>query len=147
MKIAIGSDHAGLSLKKIIIEKFKDIEFDDVGTYTEESCDYPVFAEKACIKVRDGLADAGIVICGSGIGISIAANKVKGIRAALCFNGYMAEMSRRHNNANVLAIGARVIGQDVAVDIVEKWISAPFDGGRHQKRVDKISEIENKECQ
>ena len=147
MKIAIGSDHAGVHLKKLIIEKFKDIDFDDVGTHSEDSCDYPDYAAKACYKVRDGLADAGIVICGSGVGISIAANKVKGIRAALCFNSYMAEMSKRHNNANVLALGARVIGQDVALDIVEKWIKAPFEGGRHQNRIDKITGIENKECQ
>jgi ribose 5-phosphate isomerase B len=147
MKIAIASDHAGFVLKKAIIEKFKELDFDDVGTHNEESCDYPDYAVKACVKVRDGLADAGIVICGSGIGISIAANKVKGIRAALCFNSYMAELSKKHNNANVLALGSRVTGQDVAIDIVDKWINTQFEGGRHQKRIDKISGIEYKECQ
>jgi ribose 5-phosphate isomerase B len=147
MKIAIGYDHAGITLKKIIIEKFTEIDFVDVGTFTEESSDYPDYAAKVCYKVREGSVDFGIVICGSGIGISIAANKFKGIRAALCFNSYMAEMSRRHNNANVLALGARIIGQDVALDIIDKWLKAPFESGRHQRRIDKISEIEIKECE
>ncbi|MCU0848994.1 MAG: ribose 5-phosphate isomerase B [Spirochaetes bacterium] len=144
MKISIGSDHAGLRLKRFLIDKFKDrgLEFIDVGTHTEESCDYPDFASAAAGKVRDGAADKGIVICGSGIGVSIAANKIKGIRAALCFNEYMAEMSRRHNDANVLALGARVIGDDLAAAIVDRWISTGFEGGRHQKRLDKISALE-----
>jgi len=144
MKISIGSDHAGLRLKRFLIDKFKDrgLEFIDVGTHDEASCDYPDFASAAAGKVRDGEAVMGIVICGSGIGVSIASNKINGIRAALCFNEYMAEMSRRHNDANVLALGARVIGEDLAAAIVDRWISTGFEGGRHQKRLDKISALE-----
>jgi len=142
MKLAIGSDHAGVQLKKIIIDEFKDIEFDDVGPFTEESCDYPDHVSKVGLKIQQGEAEAGIVICGTGIGASIAVNKMKGIRAALCFNGFMAEMTKRHNNANVLALGARVIGVDLAIEIVKRWLEAPYEGGRHQRRIDKISAIE-----
>jgi len=144
MKIAIGSDHAGLKLKNLIMESFEEYDFLDAGTYSEESCDYPDYAEAACMKVINGEAEKGIVICGTGIGISVAANKVKGIRAALCFNEFMAEMSRKHNDANVLALGARVIGEDLALRIVERWFSSDFEGGRHQRRVDKIGKIEEK---
>lgn len=144
MKIAIACDHAGLQLKNTIISHFKEVTFDDAGTFTEESCDYPDYISKAVFQVRDGQADAAIVICGSGIGASIVANKVKGIRAALCFNCYMAEMSRRHNNANVLALGARVIGEDIALRIVDVWLKSGFDGGRHQRRIDKISALEGR---
>ncbi len=142
MKIAIGSDHAGVELKAAIIEKFADINFEDVGTNSTESCDYPDYASQVAFLVRDGKADAGIVICGTGIGASITANKVKGIRAALCFNGFMAEMTKRHNDANILAMGARVIGFDLAFEIVERWLSAPFEGGRHQRRIDKVAALE-----
>ena len=142
MKIAIGSDHAGFSLKQNIIDRFDKIQFIDVGTHNEDSCDYPEYGAVAAGKVISGEADFAIVICGSGVGISITANKVPGIRAALCHNEYMAEMSRRHNNANVLALGARIIGEDLAAAIVERWISSPFDGGRHQRRIDIISKIE-----
>ena len=145
MKIAIGSDHAGLRLKKIIIEHFKDIEFDDVGTHTEESCDYSDFASQVAFKVRDHEVDQGIVICGSGIGVSITANKVKGIRAALCFNGYMGEITKRHNNANVLALGARIIGDEVAIETVKRWLGAEFEGGRHSRRIEKIAQEEKSE--
>lgn len=144
MKIAIGCDHAALRLKNIILNTIKDVEFADVGAYSEDSCDYPDYALAVGRKVVSGEADLGIVLCGSGIGISIAVNKIHGIRAALCTNGYMAEMSRRHNDANVLAIGARIVGDDLAVDIVKKWLGASFEGGRHQRRVDKIIEIENR---
>lgn len=144
MKISIASDHAGLQLKKTIISNFKEVAFDDVGTHTEESCDYPDYISLAAFQVRDGKADSAIVICGSGIGASIVANKVKGVRAALCFNCYMAEMSRRHNNANVLALGARVIGEDIALRIVDVWLKTGFDGGRHERRIDKITALE--EC-
>lgn len=143
MKIAIASDHAGFALKKTIIGRFTDIDFDDCGTHSEESCDYPDFISQAAFKVRDGGTDRGIVICGSGIGASIVANKVKGIRCALCFNCYMAEMSRRHNNANILALGSRIIGEDIALRIVEVWLNTEFEGGRHQRRIDKISTLEN----
>ncbi len=142
MKISIGSDHAGIELKAAIIEKFADINFEDVGTYSADSCDYPDYASQVCFKVRDGEVDAGIVICGTGIGASIAANKVKGIRASLCFNGFMAEMTRRHNDSNVLALGARIIGVDLAMEIVKRWLDAPFEGGRHQRRIDKVTALE-----
>ena len=145
MKLVIGSDHAGIGLKKVIVETFNDIDFDDVGTYSTDSCDYPDYSKKVAEKVQSGEVDAGIVICGSGIGASIAVNKCSGIRAALCFNEYMAEMSKRHNNANVLALGARIIGEDVALAIVKRWISSEFEGGRHQRRIDKITMIESKE--
>jgi ribose 5-phosphate isomerase B len=143
MKIAIASDHAGLRLKNILKKHFAEHEFIDVGTHTEDSCDYPDYAQLAGEKVVSGEAEKGIVICGTGIGISIAANKVKGIRAALCFNEFMAEMSRKHNDANVLALGARVIGDDLAVRITEVWLKTEFEGGRHEKRVFKIGKIES----
>ena len=143
MKIAIGSDHGGIKLKRFIISHFKELSFDDVGTYSEESCDYPDIVPKVGYKVVKGDADFGIVICGSGIGASIVANKIKGIRAALCMNEYMAEMSRRHNDANILALGERVIGTDLAVAIVKRWLESPFDGDRHQRRIDKITKLEN----
>jgi len=145
MKIAIGSDHAGVRLKKAIMDHFADIEFEDVGTYTEESCDYPDFASEVGFRVRDSKVDGGIVICGTGIGVSIAVNKIRGVRAALCFNGFMAEMTKRHNNANVIALGARVIGEDLAFEIVKRWLEAPFEGGRHMRRVDKIGALEKSE--
>ncbi len=143
MKIVIASDHAGLRLKNILMKHFTEHEFVDVGTYTEDSCDYPDYAALAGKKVVDREAEAGIVICGTGIGISIAANKVKGIRAALCFNEFMAEMSRKHNDANVLALGARVIGDDLAIRITDVWLKTDFEGGRHEKRVLKIGKIES----
>ncbi|HPS85447.1 MAG TPA: ribose 5-phosphate isomerase B [Spirochaetota bacterium] len=143
MKIAIASDHAGFRLKNILKKHFAEHEFIDVGTHTEESCDYPDYAVLAAEKVVSGEAEAGIVICGTGIGISIAANKVKGARAALCCNEFMAEMSRRHNDANILALGARVIGDDLAIRIADVWIKASFEGGRHEKRVLKIGKIES----
>lgn len=144
MKIAIASDHAGLRMKRLIIGSFPGNEFTDVGTHTEDSCDYPDFAAEAARLVASGNAEKGIVICGSGIGVSIAANKVRGIRAALCFNEYMAEMSRKHNDANVLALGARVIGDDIALRIVDTWLKTGFEGGRHQRRIDKMMELENR---
>jgi ribose 5-phosphate isomerase B len=142
VKIGIASDHGGFKLKEAIIRHFAAIQFDDVGTHTEDSCDYPDYIEKACAKIRSGEIQFAIVICGTGIGASIAANKIQGIRAALCCNEFMAEMSRRHNDANVLALGARVLGDELAIRIVERWLASPFDGGRHQRRIDKIHEIE-----
>lgn len=141
-KMIIGSDHAGFSLK----EKLKDFlvkrgfEVIDVGCYKEVSCDYPEFAKVLCEKVLEHHS-LGILICGSGIGMSISANRIKGIRAALCFNEYMARMSRRHNNANVLCLGARVIGEDVAKAILEAFLSEEFEGGRHQRRIDLIESL------
>ncbi len=142
MKISIGSDHAGFRMKKLIIEQFTDIEFQDEGTYSEDSTDYPDWISKVGFSVRNGTSDLGIVICGTGIGASIVANKIRGIRAALCFNSLMAEMSKRHNNANVLALGARILGDDLAIKIVKTWLNTPFDGGRHQRRIDKITGLE-----
>lgn len=148
MKIALACDHGGFTLKEVIksyLEELK-IEYVDYGTYSEESVDYPDFAYKGAKGIVNGEADRGIFICGTGIGMSIAANKVRGIRAALCYNIYAAEMSRRHNNSNVLCLGGRVLGNELAKAIVKKWIETPFDGGRHERRISKISEIEEKEC-
>ncbi len=142
MKIAIASDHAGYELKKDLIETLTNVEFLDMGTNSTESCDYPDFISQVGVKIQNNEAEMGIVICGTGIGASMVANKMKGMRAALCFNEFMAEMSRRHNNANILALGARVIGVDLALAIVNRWLDTPFDGGRHQRRVDKIMGLE-----
>jgi len=122
----------------------KGLELKDFGTYTEESCDYPVYGEAVARAVADGACAQGIVICGTGIGISIAANKVKGIRAALCGDCYSAEMARLHNDANVLALGARVLGSGLALKIVDTFLATDFEGGRHARRVDLIGEIETR---
>ena len=146
MKIAIGSDHGAVELKefvKTILEDLK-IEFNDVGTFGTESVDYPDIAEKVCAEVVSGKSECGIVLCGTGIGISIAANKIKGIRCALCNDVYSAKKSREHNNANVLAMGGRVIGVGSAEEIVRAWFSTDFEGGRHERRINKISALEGK---
>lgn len=145
--IAIGSDHAGLPLKEEIIKHFREkgIEFKDYGTYTTESVDYSDYGRKVALSVQSGECEKGIVICGTGIGISIAANKVKGIRASLCTNSYMAKMTRMHNDSNILALGQRVTGVGVALDIVDTWLNTSFEGGRHQRRIDKIKDIENEQ--
>jgi len=144
MKVAIGSDHGGLALKNEMVQFLKEasIDFEDVGTYTEDSVDYPVYGEKVSKAVIEGDCDCGIAICGTGLGISMACNKVKGIRAALCTNEYMAEMSRHHNNANVLCMGGRVIGPELAKAILKTFLKTPFDGGRHQRRLDLITRLE-----
>ncbi len=144
MKIAIGSDHAGYDLKEIIKNYLieKGYEVVDKGTNSKGSVDYPIFGESVAETVAKGEADRGIVICGTGIGISISANKVKGIRAALCTNEYMARMARKHNDANVLALGARVLGIDLALSIVETFLNTEFEGGRHERRVHLIHNIE-----
>lgn len=146
MIIALGSDHAGLSLKNQIVEHLKEkgVAFKDFGTYTMESCDYPDFGEKVATEVAQGNYDLGILVCGTGIGISIAANKVPGIRAANCSDTFSAHACREHNNANILALGERVVGAGVALDIVDAFLNATFLGGRHGTRVDKISDIEKK---
>jgi ribose 5-phosphate isomerase B len=146
MKIALGSDHGGLDLKKQIILhlKSKNIEIKDFGTYTEDSCDYPDYALEVAQEVVAEKFELGILICGTGIGIGIAANKVPGIRAALCHDTFSAHASREHNNANILTLGARVIGIGLALDIVDAFINGKFQGERHQKRIDKITEIEKK---
>ncbi len=145
MKIAIGSDHAGFRLKEIVKNflKTRNIEVEDFGTYTEESVDYPDYAFKVGEAVARKDFDFGILICGSGIGMSIAANKVKGVRAALCNDLYTAHVSREHNNANILCIGGRVIGEEVAKEIVLVWLNAKFEGGRHERRINKITDYEN----
>ncbi len=146
MKIAIGCDHAGYQYKEIVKKHLEEKGFQviDKGTYSEERVDYPIYGEAVANAVASGEADKGIVICGTGIGISISANKVKGIRAALCTNEYMARMARKHNDANVLAFGARVLGIDVALGIVDVFFSTDFEGGRHERRVKLIKEIEEK---
>ncbi len=146
MKIAIGSDHAGVKLKEQVKSAFNNAEFIDVGTYTEESTDYPDHIAEVARKVQQGGADAGIAICGTGIGASIVANKFRGIRAALATSEFMAEMAKRHNNANVLVLGARNTDADLSMRIIRKWMESPFEGGRHQKRLDKISLLEKGEC-
>lgn len=146
MKVALGSDHAGLSLKKEIIKHLeeKGMEIKDFGTYTEDSCDYPDFALKVAEEVSTQNFELGILVCGTGIGISIAANKVPGIRAAACSDTFAAHACREHNNANILAIGERIVGTGLALDIVDTFLNSKFEGGRHQRRIDKITEIEKK---
>ena len=146
MKLALGCDHGGYPLMQEVKKHLeeKGIEYTDFGTYSEESCDYPDFAEKAADAVKSGACNFGILVCGTGIGISIAANKIHGIRAALCSDSYSAEMTRRHNNANMLAMGARVIGAGQALKIVDTFLSTDFEGGRHERRIQKITELENK---
>jgi len=144
MMIAIGSDHGGLNLKEEIKKMFtqQNIEFRDFGTHTIESVDYPDIASKVSKAVVSGECTRGIIICGTGIGVSIAANKIKGIRAALCHDVFSAQMSREHNDANILTMGERVIGAGLACMIVSTWLKAEFAGGRHGCRVDKISQLE-----
>lgn len=145
MKIAIGADHGGFELKEIIKAHLLEKEYQviDCGTNSSQSVDYPEYGIKVGEAVIKEEAELGILICGTGIGISIAANKVKGIRAALCTNSYMARMAREHNNANVLALGARVLGKGLALEIVDTFLAASFSGWRHSRRLDQISEYES----
>ncbi|NLL81747.1 MAG: ribose 5-phosphate isomerase B [Tissierellia bacterium] len=144
MKIGIGSDHGGFELKEHIREYLENnnIEYVDYGTKSKDSVDYPDFGKAVAEGVMAGEVDRGIVVCGTGIGISIVANKVKGIRCALCSDTYSARMSMEHNNANMLALGGRVLGIDLALEIVEVWLKSEFQGGRHERRVKKISDID-----
>lgn len=144
MRFAIGSDHAGFRLKTHLIEVLREggHEVDDHGTDSEESVDYPPICAGVGRAVAEGRADRGIVLGGSGQGEQLSANKVKGVRAALCNDLYTAEYSRRHNDANVLSIGARVVGEGLADEILRVWIETSFEGGRHQRRVDQIHQIE-----
>lgn len=146
MKIVIACDHGGFELKEIVKEHLIGNGYSviDIGTHDTNSVDYPDYGRKAGEMVISNGVDKGIVICGTGIGISLAANKVRGIRCALCTNEYMAIMSRKHNNANMLAMGNRVIGAGLALAIVDVWVSTEFEGGRHGVRVNKLMEIENK---
>jgi ribose 5-phosphate isomerase B len=144
-KIAIGSDHAGFALKCEIMKWLRDnnIEFIELGCTDGSSCDYPLVAKEVCDKITDGTVDKAILICGTGIGISMSANKIKGIRAALCTDAYTAKYTRLHNDANVLCMGGRVTGAGVACEMVEIFLNTEFEGGRHQRRVDQITAIEN----
>ena len=146
MKIALGSDHGGLQLKQSLIPYLegRSIQVADAGTTTADSVDYPDYAERVALMVANGEADAGILVCGTGIGISIAANKMPGIRAALVTDEFMARMAREHNNANVLVLGGRVLDESKGRDLVGAWLDASFEGGRHQARLDKISALEKK---
>lgn len=140
MKIAIASDHAGLELKKILKKHLEDknIEVNDLGPYSTDSVDYPDYAKKLCKEVTDGNARFGIAICGTGIGMSIACNKVKGIRASLCSEPLSAKYTRLHNDSNVLVLGARVIGEELAKYILDVYLESEYEGGRHQNRIDKL---------
>ena len=145
--IALASDHAGLPLKKEIMALLDSmhLEYKDYGAYTGESCDYAIFGQKAANAVASGECERGILCCGTGIGISMAANKVKGIRCACCSDCYSAKMTRKHNDANMIAMGARVVGIDLGRMIAEPFLTTGFEGGRHQRRVDLITAIENGE--
>lgn len=146
MKLAIGCDHVALDLKKEIIEYVESLghEIEDLGPFTDERTDYPIYGQKVAKAVANKKYDRGILICGTGVGISIAANKVKGIRAVCCSEPYSAKLSREHNDSNILAFGARVIGSELAKMIVKEWLDAEYEGGRHQRRVDMLAEIEEK---
>lgn len=147
MRIAIGADHAGFALKEDLKQQLKELghEFLDLGTDSEETVDYPPICAEVGRAVREGRADRGIVLGGSGQGEQIAANKIRGIRAALCNDLYTARMSRAHNDANVLAIGARIVAPPLAREIMKLWLETPFEGGRHLRRVEQIAEIEAEE--
>ena len=142
--LAIGCDHGGFELKTHILNHLKEngVEFKDFGCYDENSVDYPDIAEKVGKAVASGEFENGILICGTGIGISIAANKIKGVRAALCSDVYSAKMTKQHNNANIICLGGRVTGRELAFMIVDTWLNEEFQGGRHQNRVDKIHNLE-----
>ncbi len=142
--IAIGSDHGGFALKEEIKKHLteKGIPFRDYGTDSEASCDYPIYAEKVCRAVTGGEAEKGILCCGTGIGMSMAANKIRGIRCACCGDCFSAEMTRRHNDANVLALGGRVLGVGLALEIADIFLDTPFEGGRHARRVAQIMALE-----
>ena len=145
-KIVMASDHAGFDLKNTLVEQLKNdgYEVEDAGTYSKDSCDYPVFAEKACRYMLDGKAELCILVCGTGIGMSMAANMVKGIRAACCSDTYSAKYTRLHNDANVLCMGARVVGEGLAYEIAKVFLETEFEGGKHLRRINMISDLENK---
>ena len=145
--IALGSDHGGLALKRHVMDYLDQhqLAYKDYGCYTSDSCDYPDFGRAAAEAVASGECDRGIVICTTGIGISIAANKVKGIRCALCSEPLSAELCRRHNDANMLALGARVIGPELAKSIVRTFLTTEFEGGRHERRIAMLAAVENGE--
>ena len=145
MKIALGCDHGGYELKQFVMKTLEKLgyEYEDFGCYSTESCDYPDFGAAAARAVAEGKCDRGIVICTTGIGISIAANKVRGIRCALCGDPLSASLTRRHNNANMLAMGAGIVGKNLAENIVDTFLNTQFEGGRHERRVNALMAIEN----
>ncbi|KUK11129.1 MAG: Ribose-5-phosphate isomerase [Clostridia bacterium 41_269] len=145
LRIGIGSDHGGYNLKELIKNYLKDrgdIEVEDYGTFDSNSVDYPDFALKVACAVASGDVDRGILCCGTGIGVAIAANKVPGIRAAVCSDTFSARMSREHNDANILCLGERVVGPGLALEILRVWLESEFEGGRHKRRIDKITDVE-----
>ena len=146
MKIALGSDHGGIAIKPAVVEVLEKngIEVVDFGCFDNTSVDYPDYALKVAESVSKGEVDKGIILCGTGIGISIAANKVKGIRAAVCHDLFTAQMCAQHNNANILSMGGRIVSSELAAQMTQIWLDTPFEGGRHSGRVDKIMQIENK---
>ena len=147
MKLAIGADHGGYLLKEEV-KKWLDghgVAYEDFGTFSEASVDYPEIAAKVGHAIVDGKCDRGILVCGTGIGISIAANKIKGIRAAVCADEFCAEYCRRHNNANILCMGGRVLSTELALRMVELYLNTEFEGGRHQRRVDMFTALENEQ--
>ncbi len=143
MKIAIASDHGGYALKEQVKQHLleRGVEVEDLGTHSEDSVDYPVYGKLCGQTVASGKADLGVVVCGTGIGISIAANKVKGIRCGLCTSVEMAHLTKQHNNANVLALGGRTTKPELAMAIVDEWLDTEFEGGRHQRRIDMLDEM------
>lgn len=146
MSIAVGCDHYGLKLKNVIVQflKEKGVEFEDFGTMNEEPVDYPDIAEKVANSIAQGKHDRGILICGTGLGMAIAANKVRGIRAATCHDIYSAERSRKSNNAQIIAMGGQIIGPELAKKLIEAWLASEFQGGRSERKVNKIMEIERR---
>ena len=142
--IAIGSDHGGFALKQEIMKHLEErkLEYIDFGTYSSDSCDYPQYGAAVGRAVASGSCERGMLICGTGIGISISANKIHGVRAALCGDCFSAEMTRRHNDANIVALGARVVGPGLALKIVDTFLDTPFEGGRHERRVQQMMALE-----
>ncbi|MCD7892270.1 MAG: ribose 5-phosphate isomerase B [Erysipelotrichaceae bacterium] len=147
MKIAVACDHGGFRLKNVLIQEMKNQGYEvvDFGTYNEDSCDYPDYAVKAARAVASGDCEKGVVVCGTGIGVSMTCNKVHGIRCALCHDVFSAKATRAHNDANMLAMGQRVIGEGLAVEILNAWLNTEFEGGRHVQRIEKMMKIEGEE--
>ncbi len=144
MRFVLGSDHAGLNLKNTLLTRLRELghQVEDLGTHTQDSCDYPDFAERVGRAVGAGDAEQGLLICGTGVGMCIAANKLPGVRAAVVSDTFSARATRQHNDANVLCMGERVVGPGLALDILDAWLQADFEGGRHQRRIDKITALE-----
>ncbi len=145
MRIVIASDHAGFKMKQVIAGglEARGIDFSDVGTYSEERVDYVEYGEEAMRRLTSGEFDRAILVCGAGLGMTIVANKFKGVRGTLCMDKYMAEMSRAHNDSNCLTLAGRILSEDKALEILDVWLVTAFEGGRHQQRLDKISALEN----